>query len=80
MLLLQSQKQREFSSAGLEHLPYKQRVTGSNPVTPTKRRIKMKGSSFFICDLLISESTLNIQLYTLNIFRYGDTVKILSIA
>jgi len=40
----------------------------------------MKGSSFFICDLLISESTLNIQLYTLNIFRYGDTVKILSIA
>jgi hypothetical protein len=28
-------KQREFSSAGSEHLPYKQRVTGSNPVTPT---------------------------------------------
>ena len=27
---------REFSSAGSEHLPYKQRVTGSNPVTPTK--------------------------------------------
>ncbi len=26
---------REFSSAGSEHLPYKQRVTGSNPVTPT---------------------------------------------
>jgi hypothetical protein len=30
-------KQREFSSAGSEHLPYKQRVTGSNPVTPTTR-------------------------------------------
>jgi hypothetical protein len=29
-------KLREFSSAGSEHLPYKQRVTGSNPVTPTK--------------------------------------------
>ena len=28
-------KLREFSSAGSEHLPYKQRVTGSNPVTPT---------------------------------------------
>ncbi len=25
----------EFSSVGLEHLPYKQRVTGSTPVTPT---------------------------------------------
>lgn len=27
---------RELSSAGSEHLPYKQRVTGSNPVAPTK--------------------------------------------
>ena len=27
---------REYSSAGLEHLPYKQRVLGSNPSTPTK--------------------------------------------
>ena len=27
---------RAFSSAGLEHLPYKQRVGGSNPSTPTK--------------------------------------------
>ena len=26
----------EFSSAGSEHLPYKQGVTGSNPVTPTR--------------------------------------------
>ncbi len=31
---------RELSSAGSEHLPYKQRVTGSNPVVPT---LKMKG-------------------------------------
>ena len=29
---------RAFSSAGLEHLPYKQRVGGSNPSTPTKTR------------------------------------------
>ena len=28
-------KVRAFSSAGLEHLPYKQRVGGSNPSTPT---------------------------------------------
>ncbi len=27
---------REHSSAGSEHLPYKQRVTGSNPVAPTQ--------------------------------------------
>lgn len=26
---------REFSSAGSEHLPYKQRVLGSNPCAPT---------------------------------------------
>ncbi len=28
-------KIRAFSSAGSEHLPYKQRVGGSNPSTPT---------------------------------------------
>lgn len=30
-----NQNKREHSSAGSEHLPYKQRVTGSNPVAPT---------------------------------------------
>ena len=29
-------KKRAFSSAGSEHLPYKQRVGGSNPSTPTE--------------------------------------------
>ena len=29
---------RAFSSAGSEHLPYKQRVGGSNPSTPTPKR------------------------------------------
>ena len=28
---------RELSSVGSEHLPYKQRVTGSNPVAPTSK-------------------------------------------
>ena len=28
---------RAFSSAGSEHLPYKQRVGGSNPSTPTQK-------------------------------------------
>ena len=42
---------RAFSSAGLEHLPYKQRVGGSNPSTPTsfKTRIltRMRVFCFF---------------------------------
>ena len=37
------QEARAFSSAGLEHLPYKQRVGGSNPSTPT---------GVFPCDIL----------------------------
>ncbi len=32
-------RKREYSSAGLEHLPYKQRVLGSNPSTPTKSHL-----------------------------------------
>jgi hypothetical protein len=28
----------ELSSAGSEHLPYKQRVIGSNPIAPTKAK------------------------------------------
>ncbi len=34
-VFLQPLNEGELSSAGLEHLPYKQRVTGSNPVAPT---------------------------------------------
>ncbi len=33
-------KKRGVSSAGSEHLPYKQGVTGSNPVRPTKGQRK----------------------------------------
>ena len=33
----------EFSSAGLEHLPYKQRVGGSNPSTPTQKSEVQEG-------------------------------------
>ena len=31
-----------------EHLPYKQRVTGSSPVVPTKKRVPIFRDSFFI--------------------------------
>ena len=33
---LQSAIKREISSVGLEHLPYKQGVNGSNPLSPTE--------------------------------------------
>ena len=40
---------REFSSAGSEHLPYKQRVGGSNPSTPTRvPSSKDEGISFYV--------------------------------
>jgi hypothetical protein len=48
-------KRREFSSAGSEHLPYKQRVTGSNPVTPTKpyRNVRLFLFTTFFTYILI---------------------------
>jgi putative endonuclease len=42
-LSLQSVFKWEFSSVGLEHLPYKQRVGGSTPSTPTKPCSDMQG-------------------------------------
>ncbi len=41
---------RAFSSAGSEHLPYKQRVGGSNPSTPTTENqgVTSQCSSFFV--------------------------------
>ena len=39
---------REFSSVGSEHLPYKQGVTGSNPVGPTISKPSLNGGGFFV--------------------------------
>ena len=39
-------KARAFSSAGSEHLPYKQRVGGSNPSTPTKKGVLVEAPFF----------------------------------
>ena len=44
------QTKRAFSAAGSEHLPYKQRVGGSNPSTPTKNETKKK---FLVSSLLL---------------------------
>ena len=40
-------KKRALSSAGLEHLPYKQRVGGSNPSAPTSKADKSYDFSAF---------------------------------
>ena len=52
---------REISSAGSEHLPYKQRVTGSNPVSPTKYFLKevQNPVNGFIYRVFLFNSTLN---------------------
>ncbi len=40
---------RAFSSAGSEHLPYKQRVGGSNPSTPTlSKALHVECGAFFV--------------------------------
>ena len=43
-------KARAFSSAGSEHVPYKQRVGGSNPSTPTKKRVSFEALFFVGAD------------------------------
>ncbi len=42
------QRERAFSSAGSEHLPYKQRVGGSNPSTPTNKNGNRKTIAVFV--------------------------------
>ena len=42
----QRHKIRAYSSAGLEHLPYKQGVIGSNPIGPTKESYRKSDDSF----------------------------------
>jgi hypothetical protein len=50
--VLKKEKLRELSSAGSEHLPYKQRVTGSNPVVPTSESpLPMVTDFLFLCSL-----------------------------
>jgi hypothetical protein len=39
---------RAISSVGSEHLPYKQGVTGSNPVSPTEKAFPNLRKGFFI--------------------------------
>ena len=57
----QPKRKRAFSSAGSEHLPYKQRVGGSNPSTPTSLSLT----------LLIPHSSFSVRDYTFYMFGGG---------
>ena len=46
-LCTRNSQERAFSSVGLEHLPYKQRVGGSNPSTPTNKKRFVLNLFFF---------------------------------
>ena len=46
--LQRKNEMRAFSSAGSEHLPYKQRVGGSNPSTPTEEEGTQSSFLFFL--------------------------------
>ena len=56
-------KVRAFSSAGLEHLPYKQRVGGSNPSTPTTLGSFQSGQMGQTVNLLLLASVVRIHHY-----------------
>ena len=45
-ILLPARLKRAYSSAGLEHLPYKQGVIGSNPIGPTNESCRKSDNSF----------------------------------
>ena len=42
-------RQRAVSAVGSEHLPYKQRVGGSNPSLPTNRAVQHSRAGPFLC-------------------------------
>ena len=48
------ENKRAFSSVGLEHLPYKQRVGGSNPSTPTQKNKHFRSSKGRLAQLVQS--------------------------
>ena len=55
-------KKREHSSAGSEHLPYKQRVRGSNPFAPTLKTTSH--SSEWLCCFKEFASTSKLGVYS----------------
>ena len=62
---------REFSSAGSEHLPYKQRVGGSNPSTPTNQTSKkMLKDQHLFCFILHWSNLFGLRQYKTKVDDY----------
>ena len=69
-------RQREHSSVGLEHLPYKQRVGGSTPSAPTRKAIQFLNRFLFVSrsqkiDSGFSKARKRLYSCLCNIFTYG---------
>ena len=67
------QQVRALSSAGLEHLPYKQRVGGSNPSAPTRKSHCTMCNGFFVCKQRASRRAVKEICIINNLKIYGQT-------
>jgi hypothetical protein len=63
-------KERALSSVGSEHLPYKQRVVGSNPTVPTRGKLINQLPSFYL--LIIDSEALECSKYCCDEAEPGD--------
>ena len=63
---MQSEFKREHSSVGSEHLPYKQRVGGSNPSAPTNiQKDFQEAESLFLFGVIFQEFILFFFFYSI---------------
>ena len=68
---------RMLSSVWLEHLPYKQRVIGSTPITPTKQKTlqnQLQGLFLFIFGLIMIKKQKHNGEYLLYINVFPDFI------
>ncbi len=64
---------REHSSAGSEHLPYKQRVRGSNPFAPTNLTRRCRKTSFlFLCSFFITIDSHGCLFFVLGLVGWSE--------
>ncbi len=64
-LFQERSNKRAFSSAGSEHLPYKQRVGGSNPSTPT-----VENEALIDCSVSAFSFGLTLERFHLEFFSF----------
>ena len=73
---------REHSSAGSEHLPYKQRVRGSNPCAPTNNGSGFPGPLLFLHIIFFWSASVELSSATVLLFapRFAPSSQTLSAA